>query len=71
MSRASVNPSFAPHPDDVFTWKPGIQFERPDPPQISFGLHANDGTQIDAAELPTVIDLVESIAQRFDVLPAP
>jgi hypothetical protein len=71
VSRVSVNPSFAPHPDDVFTWKSGIQFERPDPPQISFGFRANDGTQIDTTELPTLTDLVESITQRFEVLPAP
>ena len=44
---------------------------RPDPPQISFGFRANDGTQIDASELPAVIDLVESIARRFAVLPGP
>lgn len=71
VSRASISPSFTSHPDDVFTWKSGIQFERPDPPEILFGFRANDGTQIDAAELPTVIDLVESIVQRFATLPGP
>jgi hypothetical protein len=49
----------------------GVQFDRPAPPEISFGFRANDGTQIDAAEFPTVIDLVESIAQRFAALPRP
>jgi hypothetical protein len=49
----------------------GIQLERPDPPKIKFGFRANDGTQIDAAELPTVIALAQSIVQRFAVLPGP
>jgi hypothetical protein len=58
-------------PDDVFTWASGVQLERPDPPKIKFGFRANDDTQIDAAELPRVIDLVESITQRFAALPCP
>jgi hypothetical protein len=71
VSRVFVQPDPAPHHDDVLTWKSGVQFERPDPPQISFGFRANDGTQIDAAELPTVIDLAESIVQRFATLLGP
>ena len=65
VSRVSVAPNFARHPDTAFTWTSGIQFDRPLPPEVAFGFRANDGTQIDAAELATVIDLVESIAQRF------
>ena len=45
--------------------------ERPDPPKLSFGFRANDGTQIDAGELPGAIDLVESIVQRFATLTGP
>jgi hypothetical protein len=69
VSRVSVAPSFVNHPDAAFTWKSGIQFERPDPPELSFGFRANDGTQINAAELPTAIKLVESITERFALLP--
>jgi hypothetical protein len=71
VSRVSVGPVPERHPDDVFTWASGIQLERPDPPKIKFGFRANDGKQIDAAELPTVIALAQSIVQRFAVLPGP
>jgi hypothetical protein len=71
VSRVMVQPEFAPHPDDAYTWATGIRFDRPEPPLISFGFRANDGTQIDASELPAVIERVESIAQRFALLPGP
>jgi hypothetical protein len=71
VSRVSVAPNPAAHPDDVLLWTSGVQLERPDPPQVSFGFRANDGTQIDAGELPTAIDLAESIVQRFATLPGP
>ena len=47
-----MSPEPASHPDDALLWKSGIKFERPDPPEIKFGFRANDGTQIDAGELP-------------------
>ncbi|KZS71655.1 hypothetical protein A4G26_06525 [Mycobacterium kansasii] len=59
------------HPDDTYTWASGIQLEKPAPPELKFGFRANDGTEINTRELPTVIDLVESIVQRFAVLPGP
>jgi hypothetical protein len=71
VSRVFVQPNPAPYHDSVLTWKSGVQFERPEPPKLSFGFRANDGTQIDAAELPRAIDLVESIVQRFAAMPGP
>lgn len=71
VSRVSVAPSFARHPDTAFTWRSGIQFERPDPPQLSFGFRANDGTEIDARELPAAIDIAESVLDRFATLTGP
>ncbi|RFZ15667.1 hypothetical protein DSM43518_00219 [Mycobacterium marinum] len=68
VSRVLVKPSFARHPDDVFAWTSGIEFERPDPPELSFGFRANDGTEIGARELPAAIDVVESIVERFAAL---
>jgi hypothetical protein len=59
------------HRDDVFAWQPGIEFTRPDPPELSFGFRANDGTEISVRELPGAIELVESILDRFAVLTAP
>ena len=44
-----------PHHGDALTMGLRVQLERPDPPEISFGFRANDGTQIEASELPTVI----------------
>ncbi len=41
------------------------------PAYCKFGFRANDGTEINTRELPTVIDLVESIVKRFAVLPGP
>jgi len=38
---------------------------------MKFGFRANDDTEIDARELPRVIDLVESIAERFTTLQGP
>lgn len=70
VSRVSVGPPQG-HPDDIFTWASGIELEKPDPPEIMFGFRANDDTQIDAAELPRVINLVESIAKRFTTMPGP
>jgi hypothetical protein len=70
VSRVSVGPPHG-HPDDTFTWASGIELEKPDPPKIKFGFRANDDTQIDAAELPRAINLVESIMQRFAALPGP
>jgi hypothetical protein len=55
----------------VLKWTSGVQFERPDPPELSFGFRANDGTHVDVRELPTAIDLVESIVNRFARLAAP
>ena len=71
VSRVCVAPNFARHPDTAYTWKSGIEFERPEPPKLSFGFRANDGAQIDAGELPGAIDLVESILQRFATLAGP
>jgi hypothetical protein len=71
VSRVFVQPDPAPYHDSALTWQSGVEFDRPDPPKLSFGFRANDGTQIDASELPTVIDLVESIVQRFATLPGP
>ena len=71
VSRVFIQPNPAPYHDSVLRWESGVQFERPEPPQLSFGFRANDGTQIDAAELPRAIDLVESIVQRFAALPGP
>ncbi len=71
VSQAFVQPSFANHPDERFRWASGIDFQRPDPPELSFGFRANDGTQIDASELPEAIDVVESIVERFASLPGP
>jgi hypothetical protein len=71
VSRALVKPSFAKHPNDVFAWTSGIEFQQPDPPELSFGFRANDGTQIDDRELPEAIDLVQSILDRFATLTGP
>lgn len=71
VSQTMVKPKNARHPDDVYRWAYGLQFERPDPPQLSFGFRANDGTEIDARELPSAIDVVESILDRFAKLPGP
>jgi hypothetical protein len=59
------------HPNDMFLWAAGVQFPKPSPPKINFGFRANDGTQIDAGELPTAIDQVESILERFASLAGP
>ena len=71
VSQVLVKPSYAPHPNDMYRWECGLQFERPDPPELSFGFRANDGTEISARELPTAIDLVASIIDRFSGLAAP
>jgi len=66
-----MSPAPASHPDDALPWTSGVKFERPNPPEIKFGFRANDDTQIDASELPTVVDLVDSIVQRFATLTGP
>lgn len=72
VSRVSAQPAGpGNHPDDTYIWESGIQLEKPDPPELKFGFRANDGTEINTRELPTVIDLVESIVKRFAVLPGP
>jgi len=71
VSRVFVQPDPAPYPDAALTWKSGVDFERPDPPQLSFGFRANDGTAIDARELPAAIDVVESVLDRFATLAGP
>jgi hypothetical protein len=35
---------------------------------LTFGFRANDGTEIEARELPKAINLVEAILQRFSTL---
>lgn len=71
VSRVFVQPDPAPYHDAALTWKAGVDFQRPDPPELSFGFRANDGTEIDARELPKAIDVVESILDRFAKLPGP
>ncbi|WP_343577712.1 hypothetical protein [Mycobacterium sp.] len=71
VSRVFVQPDPAPYHDSALTWQSGVEFERPDPPKLSFGFRANDGTQIDVSELSRVIDLIESIVQRFGGLEGP
>jgi hypothetical protein len=71
VSRVFVQPDPAPYPDAALTWNAGVDFERPDPPKLSFGFRANDGTEIDARELPAAIDVVESILDRFATLTGP
>ena len=71
VSRVFVQPDPAPDPDAALTWNAGVDFERPDPPELSFGFRANDGTEIDARELPAAIDVVESILDRFATLTGP
>lgn len=72
VSQVSAHPAGpGNHPDDTYLWASGIQLEKPDPPELKFGFRANDGTEINTRELPTVIDLVESIVQRFVVIPGP
>jgi hypothetical protein len=71
VSRVFVQPDPAPHHDTALTRQSGVDLTQPDPPELSFGFRANDGTQIDAGELPGAIDLVESIVQRFATLPGP
>jgi hypothetical protein len=71
VSRVFLQPDPAPFHDSALTWKARVELQQPDPPKLSFGFRANDGTQIDAAELPAAIDLVESIVQRFATLAGP
>lgn len=71
VSRVFLQPNPAPYHDSALTWNAGVQFEQPDPPQLTFGFRANDGTEIDARELPEAIALVESIVDRFGTLTGP
>ncbi len=72
VSQVFVQPCPAPHHDTALTWNSGVQFERPEPPELSFGFRANDGTtQIDACELPAAIDVVELMLDRFATLAGP
>ncbi len=72
VSRVFVQPCPAPHHDTALTWNLGVQFERPEPPELSFGFRSNDGTtQIDARELPAAIDVVELMLDRFATLAGP
>ena len=72
VSRVSAGPASPHHhPDDTYLWASGIKLQKPDPPELKFGFRANDGTEIDARELPTVIALVESISHRFAMLTGP
>jgi hypothetical protein len=71
VSRVFLQPNPAPYHDSALTWNAGVEFERPDPPQLTFGFRANDGTEIDARELSEAIKLVESIVQRLDRLAGP
>jgi hypothetical protein len=71
VSRVFVQPDPAPYHDSALTWNSGVQFERPDPPQLSFGFRANDGTEIGTREIPAAIDVVESIVDRFATLAGP
>lgn len=71
VSRVFLQPSPAPSHDAALTWDAGVQFERPDPPQLKFGFRANDGTEIEALQLPEAIDLVETILRRFSMMPGP
>jgi hypothetical protein len=71
VSQVFVQPNPAPYHDSALTWNAGVELQRPDPPELSFGFRANDGTEIGAHELLSAIDLVESIVQRFTTLPRP
>ncbi len=71
VSQVSVRPDPAPYPDAVLKWTSGVRFDRPNPPELSFGFRANDDTHIDSRELPTAIELVASILDRFDGLTGP
>lgn len=71
VSQVLVKPANAPHPNDVYRWEYGLKFERPDPPELSFGFRANDGTEIDIREFPEAIQLVESIIDRLAQLERP
>ncbi|GAB4662028.1 hypothetical protein MOKP64_43490 [Mycobacterium avium subsp. hominissuis] len=71
VSRVFLQPNPAPFHDSALTWNAGVEFQRPDPPELTFGFRANDGTEIGARELPGAIVLVESIVQRFSTLPGP
>ncbi|ORW27548.1 hypothetical protein AWB91_27235 [Mycobacterium paraense] len=72
VSRVSAGPAGPNHhPDDTYLWASGIQLKQPEPPELKFGFRANDETEINTRELPIVIDLVESIVQRFAALQGP
>ncbi len=71
VSQVFLQPEPAPYHDAALTWNAGVEFVRPDPPKLTFGFRANDGTEIDAREIPTAIGIVESIVERFSTLAGP
>lgn len=71
VSRVYVRPDPAPYHDSALIWKSGVELQRPDPPELTFGFRANDGTEISVRELPAAIELVESILDRFATLEGP
>jgi hypothetical protein len=71
VASARVGPRPAPHPDDVFLWASGIQFEEPPPPHVDFGFRANNGAEVSLFGLRGLIEHVEAILHRFGDLQAP
>lgn len=71
VSQVVIMPNDAPQPNTYYRWEYPVKFERPDPPELSFGFRANDGTEIDIREFPEAIKLVESILDRLAGLTGP